>query len=578
LINTSVNNQVVAYTVAPTFNGCTGATQSVNITVFPAPLMTNPNAFNVCSGTPLNINLTSNVSGTTFSWLSADSTNILGEITTVQNTNTINNTLTLINGILVPQSLVYTIIPTANNCPGGPQTITVNVLPIPDITSTNSVTICTGQPVGLALSTSYPGTSFSWSAIANANVSGESTTSVTAATITDVLSQTTNVNQTVTYNVTPTIGVCPGSSQTVSVIVKPAPVVTNTNAVTICSGQNVSLPLTSNVVNATFTWVATDNPNVTGDSLSTQSLATINNTLVNTSNTPQTVVYTVNASDNGCTGPPLTVSVTVQPNPLLSNATSVNICSGQSVNLPLSSSVAGTTFSWVATSDNASISNESLVTQNGNTINDVLTNTTTIDQVVQYNVIGTANNCASASQTVTVTVRPKPVMTSASALSICSDAQLNQQLTANIGGSTFSWIAVDNPNVTGETTSQQITSTITDDLVNSTTNVQTVTYNITPSSNGCAGPTQNLVVTVNPIPTVTNANALTICSGQMVNITGLTLTANVSGTNFTWVAADNPLVTGDNTTPQNSAAINDVLINSTSINQQVVYTVTPIGS
>jgi gliding motility-associated-like protein len=578
LINTSVNNQVVAYTVAPTFNGCTGANQNVNITVFPAPLMTNPNAFNVCSGTPLNINLTSNVSGTTFSWLSADSTNILGEITTVQNTNTINNTLTLINGILVPQSLVYTIIPTANNCPGGPQTIIVNVLPIPDITSTNSVTICTGQPVGLALSTSYPGTSFSWSAIANANVSGESTTSVTSATITDVLSQTTNVNQTVTYNVTPTIGVCPGSSQTVSVIVKPAPVVTNTNAVTICSGQNVSLPLTSNVVNATFTWVATDNPNVTGDSLSTQSLATINNTLVNTSNTPQTVVYTVNASDNGCTGPPLTVSVTVQPNPLLSNATSVNICSGQSVNLPLSSSVAGTTFSWVATSDNASISNESLVTQNGNTINDVLTNTTTIDQVVQYNVIGTANNCASASQTVTVTVRPKPVMTSASALSICSDAQLNQQLTANIGGSTFSWIAVDNPNVTGETTSQQITSTITDDLVNSTTNVQTVTYNITPSSNGCAGPTQNLVVTVNPIPTVTNANALTICSGQMVNITGLTLTANVSGTNFTWVAADNPLVTGDNTTPQNSAAINDVLINSTSINQQVVYTVTPIGS
>jgi hypothetical protein len=143
---------------------------------------------------------------------------------------------------------------------------------------------------------------------------------------------------------------------------------------------------------------------------------------------------------------------------------------------------------------------------------------------------------------------------------MCFGDVINLIATANLPGGAFLW----STNETNDTISISPASG--------------TNYTVTYTLNNCTSPAATAQVTVNPIPTVTNANALTICSGQMVNITGLTLTANVSGTNFTWVAADNPLVTGDNTTPQNSAAINDVLINSTSINQQVVYTVTPIGS
>jgi hypothetical protein len=70
---------------------------------------------------------------------------------------------------------------------------------------------------------------------------------------------------------------------------------------------------------STFSWLAlVDNASVTGESLVAQTTATINNTLVNTTNVDQVVVYTVTPTGGVslCVGDNFTVSVTVHPEPV----------------------------------------------------------------------------------------------------------------------------------------------------------------------------------------------------------------------------------------------------------------------
>ncbi|WP_035119035.1 PKD-like domain-containing protein, partial [Flavobacterium cauense] len=105
-------------------------------------------------------------------------------------------------------------------------------------------------------------------------------------------------------------------ANTFNAVMSPGPVMTSANAVTICSNQSVGLALTANIP-STFSWIATANPNVTGESTTAQSGNTINNVLVNTTSVTQVVTYTVTptSSPGGCPGTPQTVLVTVNPTP-----------------------------------------------------------------------------------------------------------------------------------------------------------------------------------------------------------------------------------------------------------------------
>jgi gliding motility-associated-like protein len=569
LVNTTNVDQVVTYTVTPTFNGCIGATQIVTITVKPNPLVTSTNSANICSGNALAINLTSNVTGTTFSWLAADNVEVSGESTSAQTAVTITDVLT--NNSLTDQQVIYTVSPSANGCSGTAQTITVIVRPAPVVNSTNSVVICSGETVNLALTSSISGTTFSWSAAANALVNGESTTAQTGNTLTDVLTNTSSSPQDVIYTVIPSLNGCTGTTQTITVIVKPTPLMTSAASLALCSGSNVNLTLQSSISNASFTWVATDNPNVTGETSSSISGGLINDVLVNTTSSNQTVNYTVTPTLNGCSGLPQTVAVLVYPTPSMTSANTLTLCSDNVIGLTLNSTVPGTTYSWVAT-DNTNVTGESTTPQTSSVIGDLVTNATGTDQTVNYVITPIANGCFGNAQALTVVVKPKPSVNSIANSTICSGANVNINLSATIPGTTFSWVASPNANVTGESTSSQNSSTITDVLLNTTNSAQTVSYTVTPLFNGCSGTPQTVTITVNPGPSMTSLSSLTICSGSSI---GLNLSATVTGSTFTWSATDNPSVSGESTTNQLTATINNILTNTTGANEQVTYTVTP---
>ncbi|MFN5183495.1 MAG: beta strand repeat-containing protein, partial [Bacteroidota bacterium] len=572
ITNSTSSATTVIYTVTPTAGSCTGPQQTLSVTVNPTPNMSSSSSVDLCTGNSVNLTLTSTVPST-FTWIAASNSNVGGESTTLQSGSVINNTLTNTGNAI--SSVIYTVTPTSTGgtCAGTSQSVTVSVVPTATMTSSNSTTICNGNNVNIALTSNIP-SSYSWLTTANANVTDESTTAQSTASISDILVNTSTVVQSVVYTVTPTstTGSCAGTPQTVSVTINPAPIITSATTATICGGGSVSIPLTSNV-SSSFTWIASDNPSTTGESTVVQSTSTLANTIINTSNSAQVVTYTVTptASTGSCPGVAETVSVTVNPSPVITNSNSQTICSGATLNLALNTNVAST-FSWIAAS-NSNVTGESTAAQSGSTINNTLTSFGGSIENVIYSVTPTSSSgCAGSVQTITVSVNPAPIMNATSGSAICSGNSISIPLTANLASS-FSWIAANNASITGESTTAQSSATILNTLTNTSSSTQNVVYTVIPtsSSGSCQGTPITVTATVNPTPQMTSATSSSICSGSAFN---LAPTANVNST-FSWIASDNTNTTGESTSSQTSSIISNTITNNSNSVQSIIYSITP---
>ncbi|MES2593037.1 MAG: PKD-like domain-containing protein [Bacteroidota bacterium] len=284
-----------------------------------------------------------------------------------------------------------------NNTACASVTVTVNQVPFATA-SPSPQTICSGTATSIALNSFTPGTSFSWT-VTQSGVTGA--TPNNGATIAQTLTATGTSAGTATYTVTPTAAGCVGNPITVIVTVDPIPVATATpTAQTICSGTASSIVLTSTVSGSTFSWTTVQTA-VTGASNS--SGLTIAQTLTATGPTSGSVVYTVTPSANSCSGAPITVTVTVDPKPVVTATPALKtICSGSNTSIALSSNVSGTSFNWTVSSTGVSGG----LTGNGANITDVLTTTGAVAGTAVYTVTPTANNCAGDTIHVTITVNP----------------------------------------------------------------------------------------------------------------------------------------------------------------------------
>ncbi|MEQ3676781.1 MAG: PKD-like domain-containing protein, partial [Dokdonia sp.] len=589
LVNTSSVPTNVVYTITPTSTGanpCTGADFTFTVTVFPEPIGTDAND-TICSTDALNHDLNGDVDVvSTFSWVAADNPNVSGETTTVTTTSSITDVL--INTTTTDQTVLYTITPTSASAPacvGADFTYTVIVSPEP--VGTNAVdTSCSDIALAhdLSMDVSIPST-FSWVALDNPDVTGETLTPATTAIINDVLTNVSGVSQVVTYEVIPTSTgtlACPGALFTVTVTVDPKPVGTNATD-DLCESVPLNHDLNLDVdIPSAFEWQAADNPNITGETTTISTTATITDVLVNTGTAIETVIYTIIPSSNaaGCQGDPFTYTVTVFPEPNGVSSTEA-ICSNDTLAHDLNADVdIASTFIWVAT-DNPLVSGETISPTSTALIDDTLVNTTTSDQVVVYTVTPTASNpgaCVGADFTVTVTVSPEPVGTDTLDTS-CSDVALAHDLNADVNiPSTFSWLAIDNPNVTGESTTAVTSSTITDMLNNVSGTPQVVVYQVTPTATNpllCVGAVFTVTVTVDPEPVGTNTTE-EICTTETL-AHDLNADVDIAAT-FSWVALDNPNVTGESTTAVMSDLIDDTLTNTSVVDQTVVYEVTPFSA
>ena len=464
--------------------------------------MTSANTSSICSGAPLSFGLTSNIASN-YSWSAINNPNVSGETTSNSTSSTIGNVL--VNSTTGFQTVTYNVTPTSiSSCQGPMQEISITVVSLPILTSTSG-TICSGSNVNFALGVNPP-SNFTWSAIANSQVNGETTTLSNSTTINDVLFNSNSITEIVTYLVTPTTinGSCVGSSQTVTINVgvNPNAQMTSLNTSSICSGAPLNFGLSASIP-STFSWVATSNTQVNGESTTPVSSSAINNNLIQTTSSPQIVSYTVTPITvaGSCIGTPQTVSITVNPLPIMTSANTGMLCSGTQLNFGLSSNITSN-YSWSAT-NNIDVSGETISNSTSSTIGDVLVNLTPSSQIVTYNVTPTSlSSCQGILQVISITVVPLPMLTSASG-TICSGNNIDFNLAAN-PTSNFTWFALENTQVNGETTTLMTTSVINDVLVNPNSTSEIITYNVTPTSiiGTCLGSSQTLTININPVPDI----------------------------------------------------------------------------
>jgi hypothetical protein len=100
------------------------------------------------------------------------------------------------------------------------------------------------------------------------------------------------------------------------------------------------------VAGTTYAWTRDNTANLTG--IAASGSGNISGTLTNTTNVVQTTTFTITPTANGCPGPSITATVTVNPTPLLSPVPpNQTVCNGfPTAPVNFTGPVAGTTFNW----------------------------------------------------------------------------------------------------------------------------------------------------------------------------------------------------------------------------------------
>jgi len=437
VFNTTISNPVVRpdYTTTYTLtesNPATGCSNSNEVTILANQVISIsvvPIDQTICSGENAYITISSNISGTTFTY---EAELFSGSGTTGFSNGTgpiIDQTITNISAL--PSVVDYAITARADECVNDNIRAHVTINPEPEFSNQSPVAICSDVASGLILNPSsnlVPIASYSILSINNNGLTASAGNPVTGTGFSanviadDAWTNTTNNQVSVIYEVQGVSNLgCNGEPFLVRLAIDPEPQVTNASTKSICSGTSTNLNLIATIPSA-FQWtIGTITGGITGASAGSGN--TINQILTNPGNaTAGTVEYliTPRSSASGCFGETFVLTVTVNPGPVVTNAPTLRICSGSNTNLTLTSTTPSS-FSWTIGTITGAISGASA--GSGTSINQVLNNPSNATSgTVQYLVTATstAGSCTSAPFTITVTVDPIPSVTAwADPTSVC---------------------------------------------------------------------------------------------------------------------------------------------------------------
>ncbi len=538
------------YTPAPGENGAvtlkftsanpgnTCGPRSSNVVINFNPVPNPPVAANsaVCSGNPAVLSVTPPYNGT-YQWYDSATGGTL-----LQTGNTYTTPVLTI-------STIYYVQTTVNGITSSRTAVTVTVNSIPASPVTSDVIICSGNTATLTASGST-GTYEWYDSLTGGNLLGTGSSFTTPFLTADA-----------TYYVQTTVNGCSSARLQVGVTVKPLPAVTSGASYSICSGNALSYAIKADMPGTTFIWNRAAVAGISNTAANNQTLAVINETLINTTGNNINVTYVITPVLNGCAGPDFNYVVTVYPIAVVTSADSVIICSGSSVNYNITFNVPATLFNWSRAAVTG-ISNLAVSGQTSSNIGETLQNTTTAPVNVTYVITYYTTNCPGSTFKVVVTVNPKVVISSAKTGVACGGIPQNYIITSNVPTAVYFWsrgpiTGISNAPASGAS------NIINETLINTTTRPVTAYYRITTINNGCQDSPFDYAVVINPQPPTPVANSNSpVCTANTINL----LTPSIiAGGTYLWTGPNgftsslkNPVIT--NVTSANAGTYSLYLI------------------
>ncbi|WP_202245383.1 PKD-like domain-containing protein [Fulvivirga sediminis] len=618
LTNGSTSVVQVTYEVTPIGPApgtCPGPSQFIFVSVEPEPVLNVAGPGVVCNGNNISLQITTPISPTNAADLSydyraesSDDANTGGTAYISATDRPYNTTLngTLINNSDEDITVTFFFTPKFDGCASGDEVEKMVIVePSPKIEMVNnSPRICNGETIDIDIISptvpSVPGDlyfnyttlSSDLGATGGSAFVGSPTVRNFPTTLNGTLTNSGDRYITVEFEAQAHLDGC-GTSivSTESVIVEPTPKATlNNRAPNICSGENINIDVTSPTTVSPGSVLTYDYTAVSSNGTVTHGSAMVGGTnspfgtsltgdIINNGNSSITVTFTITPYVNGCVkGSDVTTTVVVEPAPvaLLANNNKI-ICSGGSVNINVSSTTnindpSKLRYSYIVNAP-VGIGGTALASGNGNfpgNISGTLTNSTDEALDVTYVVTPQIDGCTpgfDVTETVTVEPVPKAIPQQVS-LTVCDNEYfevdvLSPTQPTDINNLTYNYV-VSSSNaafISGSAYADRNglifgVDKIEGELHNSSDNVVTVTYTVTPMLNGCAaGPTRGVEVIVEPSPKLrlTN-NRPAICNGGQINISVDLQSTGTDNTKYSYsysASSTNPGVSGAGMTAGN---------------------------
>ena len=249
------------------------------------------------------------------------------------------------------------------------------------------------------------------------------------------------------------------------------------------------------------------------------------------------------------------------------------ICNGVAITpIVLTSGTPGTTFTWTRNNTTSTTAPGGIpASGSGNTITGFMINTTFAPITVTFTITPTFAGCVGTPVTATVTIQPTPTAAATPATQVsCSGAPIATiNLTGLVAGTVYNWTRDNVVAATGIAASG--TGNISGTLTTTVNTPVVVTFTITPSINGCNGPSIIAIDTIYPTPSVNQPVNQVVCNGGATS--AVTFTGTVAGTTFNWT----------NTTPSIGLAATGTgniplftAVNTTNAPVTATITVTPV--
>lgn len=535
--NAGSTTQVATITVTPTINGCAGTPDVFTITVNPIPTVTPVSDQVLCANASTTaINFTGSMAGSTYNWTNTN-TSIGLAATGSGNISSFSAT----NAGATTQVATITVTPTANGCVGVPDVFTITVNPLPTAVISGTASVCVG---GTSQTITFTGANGVAPYTFSYNINGGATQTITSVGNTATITVPSGTVGTYNYNLLSVQSAAPSlCSQTqvgtATITVNPSPTPVINGAAQYCTGAFSTLSTT--VPYSSYSWSS-------GPSTPTVNVTAVNN--------PITVTVT---NAQGCSGTSAVFTV-IENNVITYNST-VSICQGASATIHGNTqSVAGIyTQTFVLPTGCDSVSNVTLVVNPLPTINAGANQTACLGTPVTLNAVGAptmvwnnggvngvpfnqavgtvtytatgtdANGCVNTDQ-VDVTINPPANVNPVANQTLCNGANTTAvNFTGTVPGTSYTWTN-SNPSIgLGASGSGNIGSFA---VTNAGWTTQVATITVTPTANGCVGPTGQFTITVNPTPTVNPVANQTLCNTS--STTAVNFGSPVAGATYTW--------------------------------------------